>query len=53
MSDPRRFFTEPHYDRFPTALIRLDKIRAAERRPLLIDAWSAQAPKALVAKFRE
>jgi hypothetical protein len=52
MADPLRFFTEPHYDGFPAVLVRLKKIGRAALRDLLIEAWMAQAPKALVAKFK-
>lgn len=52
MADPRKFFTEPHYEGFPAVLVRLKEIGRAELRELLIEAWAAQAPKALLAKFK-
>jgi hypothetical protein len=51
MADQLAFFTEPHYDGFPAVLVRLKAIRVGELRPLLVDAWKAQAPKALLAMF--
>ncbi len=51
MADPQRFFTEPHYDGFPAVLVRLKQIDRATLRDVLIDAWKAQAPKALAATF--
>ncbi len=52
MADPQRFFTEPHYDGFPAVLVRLKDIGRPALRQLLIDAWTAQAPKALVKEFK-
>ena len=51
MADERKFFTEPHYEGFPAVLVRLKQIGKAELRQLLTQAWAAQAPKALLAKF--
>lgn len=50
MADPRKFFTEPHYDGYPAVLVRLKEIGRAELRELLVQAWAVQAPKSLVAK---
>ncbi|GAA0721644.1 hypothetical protein [Dokdonella soli] len=52
ISDQRKFFTEPHYDGFPAVLVRLKEIGRTELRELLIEAWAAQAPKALLVKFK-
>ena len=48
--DPKRFFTEPHYDGFPAVLIRLPDVTARELRPIITEAWRCQAPKDLVTK---
>src|SRR5262245_43120041 len=48
MSDQQKFFTEPHYDGFPAVLVRLAEIGRTELRELIVQAWEAQAPKALV-----
>lgn len=50
-SDPRKFFTEPHYNGYPAILVRLAEIRAPELRQLLVDAWRCQAPRSLVKEF--
>ena len=46
-SDPRKFFTEPHYNGFPAVLVRLKEVTVADLRVLLEEAWRCQAPKAL------
>lgn len=47
--DPKKFFTEPHYQGFPAVLIRLAAVTVRELRPLIAEAWRCQAPNALVA----
>jgi hypothetical protein len=51
MADPRALFTEPHYDGFPAVLVRLQEIGRSRLRERLVDAWAAQAPKALGAQL--
>ena len=48
--DPVKFFTEPHYNGFPAVLVRLDRIKVAELRPLIEEAWRCMAPKDLLEK---
>jgi hypothetical protein len=43
-AEPRKFFTEPHYDGFPAVLVRLSEVSAAELRVLLEDAWRCRVP---------
>jgi hypothetical protein len=50
-ADPEKFFTEPHYNGFPAVLVRLASIGVAELRELIVDAWRAQSPKAVVEVF--
>jgi len=50
MADPRKFFTEPHYEGFPAVLVGLKEISRVELRELLTQAWATQAPKTLLAK---
>ena len=38
-AEPKKFFTEPHYNGFPAVLVRLKEVRAADLRILLRDAW--------------
>ena len=47
-AEPRKFFTEPHYNGYPAVLVRLTEVRVPELRELLIEAWRCQAPNALV-----
>ncbi|HWA17078.1 MAG TPA: hypothetical protein VG817_11625 [Gemmatimonadales bacterium] len=46
--DPKKFFTEPHYNGYPAVLVRLAEIPVRELRPLLESAWRCTAPKALL-----
>jgi hypothetical protein len=46
--DAKKYFTEPHYNGYPAVLVRLAEISIRELRPLLQQAWSCQAPKALL-----
>lgn len=41
--DPKKFFTEPHYNGFPAVLVRLAAITVRELRPLITEAWRCQA----------
>ncbi len=46
--DPKRFFTEPHYNGFPAVLVRLPAVTRVQLRKLIFDAWRCQAPRQLV-----
>jgi hypothetical protein len=48
-ADPRKFFTEPHYNGYPAVLVRLAEVSKAEISALLHEAWRIQAPRDLVA----
>jgi hypothetical protein len=52
-AEPSKFFTEPHYNGFPAILLRLADIAYDELSALLINAWSCQAPAALVKQFKQ
>lgn len=43
-SDPGKFFTTPHYDGYPTVLVRLDAIDVDELTELVVDSWLVKAP---------
>jgi len=45
--DPAKFFTEPHYNGYPSVLIRLPAVTVRELRPIITEAWRCQAPKDL------
>jgi hypothetical protein len=50
-AEPAKFFTTPHYDGWPTVLVRLDVIDRDELREILTDAWLARAPARVRAAF--
>ena len=49
--DPAVYFTTSHFDGYKAVLVRLDRIRPAELRELLADAWLARAPATLVKRY--
>jgi hypothetical protein len=49
-ADPAKFFTEAHYDGYPTVLVRLPAVDVAELTEQLTDAWRCRAPARLVAE---
>jgi hypothetical protein len=50
-SDPRVYFTTPHFDGYAAVLIRLDKIAAKELKDVIVEAWLTRAPKRTAAAF--
>jgi hypothetical protein len=52
-SEPKKFFTTPHYDGHPTVLVRFGAVDANEMRELLTESWRIRAPKKLVLAFDE
>jgi hypothetical protein len=51
-AEPKKFFTEPHYEGFPAVLVRLDAVTAADLKVLIADAWRCMAPKELAARIK-
>jgi hypothetical protein len=45
--DPRAFFTTPHFNGYPAVLVRLERIRPAQLKPVVVEAWFARAPARL------
>jgi len=45
--EPEAFFTTPHYDGYPSVLVRLAAVDREELAELLADAWRTRAPKRL------
>lgn len=43
-SDERKFFTTPHYDGYPTVLVRLEEVDVDELTELITDSWLVKAP---------
>jgi hypothetical protein len=50
-ADPATFFITDHYRGYPTVLVRLASVRAADLRDVLEQAWRRSAPKRLVAEY--
>ena len=50
-ADPAAFFTTPHYDGYPTVLLRLEAIDVDELEELIIDSWRHKAPVRLRKDF--
>jgi hypothetical protein len=50
-SEPKKYFTEPHYDGFPAVLVNLPGVSVRELKPLITAAWRCQAPKDLTNRF--
>jgi hypothetical protein len=49
-AEPKKFFTEPHYNGFPAVLVRLNAVSVGDLEVLITEAWRCQAPKALVGR---
>lgn len=49
--NPAVYFTTPHFDGYPSVLVRLAAIGADELTELITEAWLAQAPKTLVKAY--
>jgi hypothetical protein len=45
------YFTTPHFDGYPSILVRLDRITLPELEELLVEAWLSRAPKRLAAEY--
>lgn len=43
-SDPRTFFTVPHYDGLPCVLLRLAEVGLEELTELVTESWRLKAP---------
>ncbi len=49
-AEPGKFFTVPHYDGYPSVLVRLSAVDRDELAELLEDSWYVRAPKRLIAE---
>jgi hypothetical protein len=49
-SDPKVFFTTPHFDGYAAVLVQLDKIAVKKLSVVILDAWLSAAPKRIAAK---
>lgn len=50
-TDPSVYFTTPHFDGYPAVLVRLERISLDELETVIVEAWLARAPAALVRAF--
>jgi hypothetical protein len=50
-TDPKVFFTTPHFDGYPAALVQLTRITPAKLKDVLVEAWLARAPKRAARAF--
>ncbi len=51
--DPDVFFTTPHFDGSPVALVRLDRISPQLLEEVVVEAWLARAPARLLKAYLE
>jgi hypothetical protein len=52
-SDPKKFFTTPHYDGYPTLLVHLPAIGVRELREVITESWCLKAPARVLEAFEE
>jgi hypothetical protein len=50
-SNPRVFFTTPHFNGYPAVLVQLENISRKELRDVIVEAWMARAPKRAIQEF--
>jgi hypothetical protein len=50
-SDPKKFFTTPHYDGYPTVLVNLKAVGVRELRELITESWRNKAPKRVLKEY--
>ena len=52
-SEPRVFFTTPHFDGYPAVLVRLERIDVEDLTEVIVEAWLARAPARLPKAYVE
>jgi hypothetical protein len=52
-SEPRVFFTTPHFDGYPAVLVRLERIGVEDLNEVIVEAWLARAPARLAKAYVE
>jgi len=50
-SNPGVFFMTPHFNGYPAVLVRLDKIKLAELKNVIVEAWLTRASPKVAAAF--
>ena len=51
-SDPKLFFTTPHFDGYAAVLVRLDAATPKKLGLIVVEAWLTRAPKRALAAYR-
>jgi hypothetical protein len=51
--NPNVYFTTPHFDGYPSVLVRLGQIPPDELEELIVEAWLARAPARLAKEYVE
>jgi hypothetical protein len=51
-AEPRKFFTEPHYNGFPAILVRLEAVSLTDLEILIEEAWRCQTAPRTRARVR-
>ena len=49
--NPAVYFTTPHFDGYPSILVRLPEITGPDLAELVTEAWLARAPKRLATEY--
>ena len=49
--NPDVFFTTPHFDGYPSVLVRLDRIGVEELNEVIVEAWLVRAPQRLAEQY--
>jgi hypothetical protein len=44
-SEPEVYFTTPHFDGYPSVLVRLERVPRADLEEAIVEAWLSRAPK--------
>jgi hypothetical protein len=49
--EPEVYFTTPHFDGYPSVLVRLERIPRKDLEEALVEAWLSRAPKRVAAAY--
>ncbi|WP_211222443.1 MmcQ/YjbR family DNA-binding protein [Actinokineospora enzanensis] len=49
--EPGRYYSTPHYDGYPSVLVRLSALDEDGLADVLLESWRVRAPRKLVAEF--
>src|SRR5262245_57690614 len=50
-SEPKKFFTTPHYDGYATVLVQLDAVDRNELTELIVESWRVKAPPRVLKQY--